>query len=163
MLQGNNREQWRHFQTTSRSFNLCCARIRRSAILNWRIVGDRQNHIFSRSSLPIVYFSHRCFFHLYDFVKSKMSEITEFAEFPILWLNAGAQISRGGQVQRPCEIFFAPPIDYMTNVTAFTMKSSDFTSTQRLCNGNSSLINLYFKSGCYPKGGGEVRLNVKQL
>ncbi len=33
MMQGNNRE---HCQATSRSFNLCCARIRRSAIVNWR-------------------------------------------------------------------------------------------------------------------------------
>ncbi len=33
------------------------------------------------------------------FVRNKTSETPECAAFPFLYLNAGAQISRGGQVQ----------------------------------------------------------------
>ncbi len=36
-------------------------------------------------------------------MKSRTSETPECAAFPILWLNAGAQITHGGQVQRPRE------------------------------------------------------------
>ncbi len=62
---------------------------------NWRTVGDLQKRIVSRSSLPVGHFFHRCFFHLYDFVKSRTSETPECAAFSILWLNAGAQITHG--------------------------------------------------------------------
>ncbi len=36
-------------------------------------------------------------------MKDKTSETPDCAAFPILWLNAGAQITHGGQVQRPRE------------------------------------------------------------
>ncbi len=64
LQQGNNREQSEHWQVTSKSYCFCCDRIRRSAILNWRTVRDSQKHIASRSSLPVIHFFRRYFFHL---------------------------------------------------------------------------------------------------
>ncbi len=37
-------------------------------------------------------------------MKDKTSETPECAEFPIFWLNAGAQIAHDGHVQRPREL-----------------------------------------------------------
>ncbi len=85
---------------TSRSNNVCCDRIRRSAIFNWRTVDDLQKHIFSRGSLSIVQFFHHCFFHLWEFTKNNTSETLECAAIPILRLNAEAQITHGSVVRR---------------------------------------------------------------
>ncbi len=58
---------------------------------------------------------------------------------------------------------FTPPIDYMTNVTAFYYEKFGLPSARRLCSGNSSVIYIPFTSGYYLQGGGEVRLNVEPL
>ncbi len=69
------------------SYYFYCDWIRRLAIVNWCTVGDLQKHIVSRRSLPVAHFFRRCFFHLQDSVKNKISETPECAAFPILRLS----------------------------------------------------------------------------
>ncbi len=96
LLQGNSREQ--------------SGRIEEFLFLLWSdpLVGHLellhlQKHIVSRCSLPVGKFFCRFFFTCEISWWTKLQKHLKCAAFPILWLNAEAQMTHGGQVQRPRE------------------------------------------------------------
>ncbi len=64
LLEENYRKQSEHCQARSRSYYFCCDHTRRSAILKWCSTGDFQQHIVTRSGLPVAHFFRRSFYHL---------------------------------------------------------------------------------------------------
>ncbi len=55
-----------------------------------------RNAFFPWSSLPFINVFPCFFFHLRGFVRHETSETMEYVASPILWLNAGAQITHDG-------------------------------------------------------------------